>query len=341
MRAARTAWQHRGMGTDFKFILRRYEGDVGGLVEDTRRLLDEMDRAWSRFREDSELSVLNTKKRVAKPSPFFKLAMFEAANAFRITQGAFDPRVKSALTSLGYDVSFEKIGTGNEVGGRQQQIFVEPLPTAEKFSPIYDLQADTFGAGDYEIDFGGIGKGLALRLLSAHLRQNQAGSHLIDAGGDIVTFLQPQDNLPWYVDIEHPLLALQLPILLRLGTRAVATSSTKIRTWKQDGVTKHHLIDPITMDSAASDLCAVTVIDSDPAKAEIYTKWIFLQGHQRGLKLANTRNIAALLVGTDGQISYTAALGRFMEIQGSGATATQKVTHVEQWPKFWPISIST
>ena len=341
MRAERTTWQHRGMGTDFKFILRSYEGDVAGFVEDTRWQLDEMDRAWSRFRGDSELSVLNKTKRVARPSPLFKLAMFEAANAFRITRGAFDPRVKSALTSLGYDVSFEKIGTGNEVGGRQQPTFAEGLPRAEKFSPIYDLQADTLDAGNYEIDFGGIGKGLALRLLSAHLRQNHAGSHLIDAGGDIVTYLQPQDNLPWYVDIEHPLPALRLPILLRLGTRAVATSSTKIRTWKQDGITKHHLIDPITMDSAASDLCAVTVIDSDPARAEIYTKWIFLQGHQRGLQLATSRKIAAFMVDTDGQISYTATLGRFMEVQGNGATVTQKVNHVQQSPQFWPISIST
>ncbi|MDQ2673143.1 MAG: FAD:protein FMN transferase, partial [Chloroflexota bacterium] len=70
----------------------------------------------------------------------------------------------------------------------------------------------------------------------------------------------------------------------------VATSSIAVRAWTDGaGRLRHHLIDPATLLPGAPVWAAVTVVDRDPAWAEVRSKVAFLAGHDIGSVLTGRR----------------------------------------------------
>src|SRR5437016_6869982 len=72
--------------------------------------LDAIDRACSRFRDDSELARLNASAgRWRSVSPLFLAALEVALAAARTTDGLVDPTIGRALRVLGYDRDFASV----------------------------------------------------------------------------------------------------------------------------------------------------------------------------------------------------------------------------------------
>ena len=69
--------------------------------------------------------------------------------------------------------------------------------------------------------------------------------------------------------------------MLEVADEAVATSSTRVRHWRAGGTEVHHLIDPDTNRPGGDGLVSVTVVSSDPAWAEVWSKVLFLEGRTR------------------------------------------------------------
>ena len=79
------------------------------------------------------------------------------------------------------------------------------------------------------------------------------------------------------------------------GRPGCATSSIRLRRWPVDGRPVHHLVDPRTGDPADTGLLAVTVVGPDVARAEVWSKALFLAGRGQVRRLADDRGLAALL----------------------------------------------
>src|SRR5690242_3981796 len=94
------------MGTDAHVSV---FGDSGLLVQ-ARSRIDDLERRWSRFLPDSELSRLNRAAGhpVAVDEETFSLIAL-AVHAWRETGGRFDPTVLDAVCAEGYDRSFEQL----------------------------------------------------------------------------------------------------------------------------------------------------------------------------------------------------------------------------------------
>ena len=89
------------MGTDAHIVV------VGATPDHARRAVDrvaDLERRWSRFRPDSEISQLN---RNAGWPTIVSAETFElvaaAVNAWSATNGRFDPTVLQAMVANGYD----------------------------------------------------------------------------------------------------------------------------------------------------------------------------------------------------------------------------------------------
>ena len=91
-------------------------------------------------------------------------------------------------------------------------------------------------------------------------------------------------------------------MVLRLSDIAVCTSSTAVRSWWQNGVLRHHIIDPRTGEPGGNGLAAVTVIDNDPALAEVWSKSLFLVGRDSIREFSEIRGVAAVWITDRGEI---------------------------------------
>jgi thiamine biosynthesis lipoprotein len=227
----------------------------------------------SRFRERSELSLLNWKGEL-DASPDLARVVTLALEARESTDGRFDPTVHDAVVSAGYDRSFELVrrnaaGTAHAAccGGAVRVIGSR-------------IELDT----GVRLDLGGIGKGYAVDRAAELLAQ--AGPCLVNAGGDVAVH-----GGSWPVGVDGA-------VTLELSGGALATSGRDRRRWRRAGRELHHLIDPSTGAPAETDLLRATAVGSDAVEAEVLAKWLFLLGERDAL----ASRVPCVLVGEDGSV---------------------------------------
>lgn len=283
------------------------EGSIADAAVDSawRAVVDEfetVEQALSRFRETSEIHLVRLAGgRSEAPSRRLVAALTAADRARRVTGGRFDPRVLRDLERLGsrpisIDVLVEAPGPGKPRGGRGHD---RAFSRSGRRGPISIPEP---------VDFGGIGKGLALRWAARRAERVLAGApFLLEAGGDIVT-RGIADPDGWQIAIEHPHGGSRPVAILTLPPDgAVATSSVRVGRWAApDGRSVHHLVDPRDGEPGGQGLLSVTVTHVDPAWAEVWSKALFVAGPERIAPLARVRGLAAWWVASDGTTELTA-----------------------------------
>ena len=273
----------RAMGTDVELLLDPGSNgtDADAALADARREFGRLEALLSRFRPDSELSVLNQSGRLASPSPALVCVTQLALAARESTGGRFDPTVHDALVAAGYDRSFDEI--------RADPVPVEAWP-APRCGGAVRVMADEIALADgVRLDFGGIAKGYAVDracdLLAAQ------GPCLVSAGGDLAV-----RGGAWPVGVETG----EGLLTLELTSGAIATSGSDRRRWVTETGEAHHLIDPSTGRPAETDLLRVTVVGRTAVEAEVLAKALYVAGAESAESEADGRGIPAVLVRRDG-----------------------------------------
>jgi thiamine biosynthesis lipoprotein len=145
-----------------------------------RDRVEELERRWSRFRPDSEISRLNAL--AGSPmavSPETLGLIGRALEGARVTGGRYDPTVLGDLLRAGYDRSFEEVGAAGAAGGGS--------PLGRGWARVVVDAAGssvTLPAG-VGLDPGGIGKGYAADLVVEELRAAGAAGVCVNLGGDL------------------------------------------------------------------------------------------------------------------------------------------------------------
>ena len=237
-------------------------------------------------------------------------AIREAARAYELTGGRFDPRVLRALHAIGYDRSLPFAGGPVEVDGSEPFVGVDA-----PWQPGFDDERGAVRIGAVPIDLGGIGKGLALRWAVEQIR-DQCAAFLIEAGGDCYLAGDGPSGDGWQVAVEDPRGYATPVAVLTLRDTACATSSTRIRRWISGGRPVHHIIDPRTGAPGGAGLLAVTVVGPDPALNEVWSKVLFLSGRDGVDVAAASRSLAAMWVTDDGTVGMSPQMAPLVVWQG-------------------------
>lgn len=275
----------RAMGSDIHVLV---PGDhVRAAVGAVEELFAEWERVLSRFRPESELSVLNARAGTpVRVGPILLDAVEASLEAARATGGLFDPTLAHALLRIGYDRSFEQIGVAAPVangprgGGDWREVVVDRAARAVMLPA---------GSG---LDLGGIAKGMAVDASLELLRGIGVEAALVSAGGDLAVLGLPPGSRAWSVlvggDADGP--------LVPLVRGALATSGTARRRWTQGGVVRHHLVDPATGEPAVSGLREVTVAAGTCRFAEVGATAALVAGPRLGPGLLERLGLAGLLL---------------------------------------------
>jgi FAD:protein FMN transferase len=229
-------------------------------------------------------------------------ALRSAAAAHLRTGGMFDPRVLSVLREIGYDRSLP-FGVGDVVVAGVRSAAHSKTPTCS-WRPRFDPTIRAVAVGAVPVDLGGIGKGLAVGW-AAQAIADSCPSFLIEAGGDCYLAGDGPSGVGWQVAVEDPRGGDRPVAVLSLRDTGCATSSIRVRHWTVDGRPVHHLIDPRTGQPGGAGLLAVTVVEADPAMAEVWSKALFLAGAANIANVAAARQLRALWVTEDGTVGMS------------------------------------
>lgn len=285
----------RAMNTDIAVWLWNLDPQAGAILSQVEAHFAAVEAEMSRFRPDSGLSRLN--RAAGKgPQPVSEelgTVVALALAAARTSGGVYDPTVLTALIHAGYDRSFELLAAGSTPGPAAVTPTMADWRRVE-VDPTTSTISLPKGMG---LDLGGIAKGWAVDQAVALLAG--WGEALVNAGGDMRSSGAP-GGTPWPVAVEDPFVPARPGPVLGLERGAIATSSIGGRHWRQDGETRHHLIDPRTGRPSDSDLHTVTVLAPITVQAEVAAKVALILGSKAGKRHLEAQGLSGLLVERDG-----------------------------------------
>jgi thiamine biosynthesis lipoprotein len=238
-------------------------------------------------------------------------ALREARIAYAETGGLFDPRVHDDLVGLGYERTFASGTTDSRQSGAGRRSPLDPWkPTLVPMIRLAKL-------GPRRIDLGGIGKGLALRWAAQDLGREMS-DFLINAGGDCFVAGEAAPGTPWRIAVEDPAGGEGPVAVIEASDIAIATSSIRVLRWRRGGQEVHHIIDPRTGEPASGGLTAITVLNPDPVRAEVWAKVCFLAGASRVAEVARKEALPALWVTEAGAVEMSKEMARYVIWQQDG-----------------------
>lgn len=291
----------RSLGTGARVVTTEPSA-LDAAVAAVQKLLVEFDLACSRFREDSEITQVNRASGQPVPvSPLLFLAIETALRVSRMTAGAVDPTVGMAMRIIGYDRDFAQLPADGKF-----PLAVRPVPGYERVRLDHVGRTVTLQP-DVELDLGSSAKALAADLSARAASQASGAPVLVSLGGDIAVAGEPPES-GWPVLIaEDSAAALDSAgEVVSIKAGGLATSSTTVRRWRQQGIERHHIIDPRSGAQASiywrtASVLAASCVDANAA-ATASIVWgadalPWLTGHRLAARLVKANGEIARLGG--------------------------------------------
>jgi thiamine biosynthesis lipoprotein len=261
-----------------------------------RAELAAVDAAASRFRPDSELSLINDRAGDWVPVSELTVTLLSAAlDAARATDGAVDPTVGSALRAIGYDRDLALVAAG-QTGPRITVRYTGPRWREVELDVARRRVRLPAGV---ELDLGATAKACAADRAAASASARLGAPVLVNLGGDLAVAGCHGDR-PFTVVLAEDHRDTDGPHVL-VGDGGIATSTTKVRRWVHSGQNWHHLLDPDTGRPTEGPWRTVTAAAATCLAANTATTATIVKGVGGWHWLAAT-GLPARLVGTDGQL---------------------------------------
>jgi thiamine biosynthesis lipoprotein ApbE len=292
-----TGW--RALGTSV--VVAVTDADALEAARDAVALeVDALDRACSRFRDDSDLTRLNDAGGLpVVVSPLLAEAIRVALRAARLTDGDVDPTVGSALEAIGYDVDFSAIEPDSgDVAVKHRaapgwtNVVITDLPAVVTLPPGTVL------------DLGATAKALGADRAARVAHAATATGVLVSLGGDIATAGRPPEG-GWPVRVTDDHAAhLEAPgQSITVHSGGLATSTTTLRRWQRGGLPVHHIVDPRTGAPADSPYRTISVAAASCVDANTASTAAIVRGRS-GADWLESTGLPSRLVTHDGVVVH-------------------------------------
>ena len=230
----------------------------------TRVLREEvmrMETSISRFREDTEISIVNRNAgRWVRVSWYFVELLETALEAATWTGGIVDPALADAVDAAGYRdwragaVRPTPMSAPSRAEGGWRDIEITPAGS----------HARVRIPPDSNLDLGAVAKGWLADRIATRAVAELGGDALANMGGDLRAIARDE---PWVVTVD-PEFPGAGETEFELWDGAVATSGVGRRAWTtSDGRRFHHIIDPRTAEPADTPWWTCSVLADSAATA--------------------------------------------------------------------------
>ena len=236
-------YEFDGIGTHWAIEILNGQEFSSSLIAKVHATVDQFDRRYSRFRDDSLIAELARTGTLHNPPAEMINMLTFAKEMYDVSEGAFTVAVGATLHRMGY---------GSRMHGHKLYPYIwdDIIISPEKvIIPKGEM-----------LDFGGFGKGWLIELLIQVLRQTGIREFIVNGGGDLYC----QSDTPIEFKLEDLYDDKRQYGQTKITRGALAVSNTVKRSWDDGGTRKHHIIDPMTDDSSDSGVIA-TYVRADSA----------------------------------------------------------------------------
>ena len=263
---------HRvAMACRFEVLLSGEDRRHTASAHDALREADRLDAAWSIYRDDSAVSILN-RDAASAPVPvdaeLFAL-LARAEDLWRRTDGAFDITTTPLSRCWGFVARDGRVPDDAAIDAARAVVGLDRVTLDPAARTVH------FRVRGAELNLGAIGKGAAVDAIAGQLARRGVRHALVSAAGSSARAIGGRDG-GFAVDVTSPLADRPLA-RLRLRRGALGTSGIGLQSVVQDGRRFGHVIDPRTGWPAAGVVSA-TVVAADAATADALSTAMLIGG---------------------------------------------------------------
>jgi FAD:protein FMN transferase len=254
-----TSYSFEAIGTHWKV-----DANEGIPTLEVKDFIDQFDRDYSRFRDDSLVTKISRKKGIYTLPKNAKLIFHFYEKLYKLTSGAITPLIGSVMVQAGYDAKYSLMAKKLTRPPKWEDIISYEYPKLVVRKPIL-------------LDFGAAGKGYLIDLVGSLLKKNGVKNFCIDAGGDILYSSKKGERLR--VGLEHPDNTSQVIGVTEILNESICGSAGNRRRWGKF----NHIINPHTLKPIA-DIKATWVIAKEAMIADGLATALFFVKPERLIK---------------------------------------------------------
>lgn len=285
----------------------------GELARDIKLSLDKLNKIFSTYDRNSELSKLNTASNHVKIpiSEELKYILELSKSIHTETGGYFDVTVGPIVNAWGFGPDKnKKRPTEDELKLLKKNVGME----------LFSVDDNLFQKGkkDLYIDLSAVAKGYAVDMVMKFLKERGIKSGLVEIGGEVKATGVKPNGKEWLIGIEKPneTLGEGIQAIVTLRDMAMATSGSYRNYVKYGDEVFGHTIDPTSGVPANTNVISVTVLHSECANADAYATAMLAMGVRKAKNLAKKLKLAAYFIVKNGErvdIVSTEAFKPFMK----------------------------
>ncbi|MEV0288418.1 FAD:protein FMN transferase [Kribbella sp. NPDC050820] len=270
---------------------------LGAACGELKALMDRVDKAASRFRPDSELSIVNTRAGAMVPVSRLLVDLVDVSLvAASMSGGAVDPTVGAAVIAAGYDADIEAVRR------RFPKPPVDPKPVPGWQQVQLNRKLALLGVPkDSALDLGAIAKAWTADRAALVLSKRYGCAVLVEIGGDLRAAGEPAE--PWVITVAER--AGDPGVLVTLAHGGLTTSTRTVRRWQTPEGSAHHLIDPRTGKPADGPWRTASVWAPTAVRANTFSTALVATGEAAVGRLTLAGH-PARLVADDGEVTELA-----------------------------------
>ena len=267
---------------------------LGAACGELKALMDRVDKAASRFRPDSELSIVNNRAGALVPVSRLLVDLVDVSLvAASMSGGAVDPTVGPAVIAAGYDDDIEAVRR------RFPQATGESGPVPGWQSVQLNRKLALLGVPkECALDLGATAKAWTADRAALVLSKRYGCAVLVEIGGDLRTAGKP--NNPWVITVAER--AGDPGVLVTLAHGGLTTSTRTVRRWQTPTGYAHHVIDPRSGQPADGPYRTASVWAPTAVRANTFSTALVATG-EAALGRLTLAGHPARLVADDGEIT--------------------------------------
>jgi thiamine biosynthesis lipoprotein len=238
-------------------------------------LLQEVNRGISVYEINSSVSEFNrSRDGVIFQEPFFREALILAMRLSKETSGAFDPTVLPLVNAWGFGPEKNGISSSRKIDSLKQfvgadKIIIEGTSVRKKDSRV-------------QLDFGGIGQGYGVDVISKFLMSKGLKNFLVEIGGEgFALGRNLSRNSEWRIGILDPAAPKEngtMNFFVSLHDQAFTTSGNYQNFRAVDGKKISHIIDPQTGFPTQNAMLSASVFAPECATADAWATAFMVMG---------------------------------------------------------------
>ncbi|MGD8991056.1 MAG: FAD:protein FMN transferase [Desulfobacterales bacterium] len=289
----------RTMGTTYHIkVVTGDAGGVSGLKDKIERRLLGLNRVFSTYIKDSEISRFNAMQRAGEKfevSQDFIQVMRVARDIYRLSEGAWDGTINPLVDLWSFGPTRRKPHKppANVIKALLPEIGFEHIQIIEPNFLVKNLTSVT-------LDLNAIAKGYAVDQVSKLVADGGYKNYLVEIGGEIFAAGFRPDGQRWRVGINRPqkdAASNEVYRVVSIFNQAFATSGDYRNFFEIDDVRYSHVIDPRSGYPVSNGVVSVSIIANNCTLADGLATAIMVMGAEKGIQLVNRLdNVECLIV---------------------------------------------